>query len=40
LTTETGGPVSLKEAREYVAEQVWPMRKRMVDWERRNNIKK
>ena len=40
LTADTGGAVPLKEAREYVAEEVWPIREGIVDWEDRNDIKK
>lgn len=40
LSADAGGAVPLKEARKYVAEEVWPIREAIVDWEDRNDIKK
>lgn len=40
LTTDSSGAVSLKQTRQYIAEEVWPIRKAIVKWEDRNDIKK
>ncbi|PSP67529.1 hypothetical protein BRC85_05260 [Halobacteriales archaeon QS_1_69_70] len=40
LSADTGGAVPLKEARKYIAEEVWPIREAIVDWEDRHDIKK
>jgi hypothetical protein len=40
LTAEADGAVPLKDARNYVAEEVWPIREAIIEWEDRNDIKK
>ena len=40
LTVDAGGAISLKRARQYISEGVWPIRKEMAEWEERNDIKK
>lgn len=40
LTAQAGGPVPLKRARTYIAEEVWPIREEIVAWEDHNDIKK
>jgi len=40
LSVDAGGPVSLKRARQYISEKVWPLRKEITEWEDRNDIKK
>lgn len=40
LTAETSGPIPLERARDYIAEQIWPIREGIVDWEKQNGIKK
>lgn len=40
LTVDAGGPVSLNQARQYISEKVWPIRKEIAEWEDRNEIKK
>lgn len=39
-TAESGGAVSIKEARNYIAKKVWPIREAIVSWEEQNDIKK
>lgn len=40
LTAEKGGAVSIEEARTYVAEEIWPIRNQIAEWEEKNDIKK
>ena len=40
VTAEAGGAVPFQRARTYVAEEVWPIREAIVEWEEENNIKK
>lgn len=40
LTGNIGDAVSLDRAREYVTEEIWPIREAIVNWEQRNDIKK
>lgn len=40
LTVDAGGAISLKRARQYISEEVWPIRKKIAEWEDRNDIKK
>lgn len=40
LTADAGGPVSLKRARQHISEEIWPIRKEIIGWEDRNDIKK